>query len=87
MKFTRQAAADLEFWKRSNPATVRRIKRLLNDIEASPFSGLGKPEALKHDLAGWWSRRITGEHRLVYRVNNGQIEVASLRFHYAKPRK
>lgn len=46
MKFTRQAAADLEFWKRSNPATVKRIKLLLSDIEASPYSGLGKPEAL-----------------------------------------
>lgn len=87
MKFTRQAAADLEFWKRSNPAAVRRIRLLLNDIQASPFSGLGKPEALKHDLAGWWSRRITGEHRLVYRLNNGEIEVASLRFHYAKSKR
>lgn len=84
MKFTRQAAADLEFWKRSNPATVKRIKLLLSDIEASPYSGLGKPEALKHDLAGWWSRRITSEHRLVYRLNNGEIEVSSLRFHYSK---
>lgn len=87
MKFTRQAAADLEFWKRSNPATVKRIKLLLDDIEASPFTGLGKPEALKHDLAGWWSRRITGEHRLVYRLNNGEIEVSSCRFHYQKSRK
>lgn len=87
MKFTRQAAADLEFWKRSNPATVKRIKLLLTDIQESPFSGIGKPEALKHDLSGWWSRRITGEHRLVYRVNEGEIEVSSCRFHYQKPKK
>ena len=87
MKFTRQAADDLEFWKRSNASTVKRIKLLLDDIEAHPFTGLGKPEALKHDLAGWWSRRITAEHRLVYRVNNGEVEVSACRFHYSNPRK
>lgn len=87
MKFTRQAAADLEFWKRSSAPTVKRIKLLLADIEVHPFAGIGKPEALKHDLSGWWSRRITGEHRLVYRVYNGEIEISSCRFHYAKPKK
>ena len=59
MKFTRQAADDLEFWKRSSAPTVKRIKLLLADIELHPFAGIGKPEALKHDLSGWWSRRIT----------------------------
>lgn len=84
MKFTRQAADDLEFWKRSSPQTVKRIKLLLANIETSPFAGLGKPEALKHDLSGWWSRRITGEHRLIYRLNGDEIEISSLRFHYPK---
>lgn len=86
MKFTRQAADDLEFWKRSSAPTVKRIKLLLADIELHPFAGIGKPEALKHDLSGWWSRRITAEHRLVYRVNNGEIEISQCRFHYAKPK-
>ena len=84
MKFTRQAADDLEFWKRSNPALLKRIKQLFGDIESHPFTGIGKPEALKHDLAGWWSRRITHEHRVVYRIKDGDIEVVSLRFHYQR---
>ncbi len=86
MKFTRQAAEDIEFWKRSSPQVVKRIKLLLEDIGAHPFTGLGKPEALKHDLSGWWSRRITEEHRLVYRLRNGELEISSCRFHYQKPK-
>jgi toxin YoeB len=59
-----------------------RIVKLVKDIERDPFVGLGKPEPLKHDLAGLWSRRITDEHRLVYKVTEDEIIIVSCRFHY-----
>ena len=62
---------------------VRRINLLIKDIERSPFEGVGKPEALKYNLSGWRSRRITDEHRLVYRVQGDELHVASLRYHYS----
>lgn len=78
------AAEHLEFWKRTNPAIVKRIKRLLEDIQQHPFEGIGKPEPLKYELSGKWSRRINAEHRLVYSVSENIIEVYvfSMRSHY-----
>ena len=79
------AQADREYWKRTgNKAIMKRISALLADIQAHPFSGIGKPEPLKHDLKGLWSRRITQEHRLVYSVSDGMIYVYvfSMRDHY-----
>ncbi len=62
---------------------MNKITQLITAIEQSPFDGIGKPEALKYDLSGFWSRRINQEHRLVYRViNENQVEFVSLRFHY-----
>ena len=70
-------------WKKSgNRAIQQRIERLLENICQTPYSGIGKPEPLKHELSGYWSRRITEEHRLVYSVNENRIIVISLRFHY-----
>jgi toxin YoeB len=80
--FTEQAAKDLAYWRENNPAMVTRIKTILESIQNSPFSGIGKPEPLKHDLSGCWSRRINREHRLVYRVERGEILVLQCRFHY-----
>lgn len=63
---------------------VRRLNRVIEDTLREPISGIGKPEALKGELAGYWSRRITEEHRLVYKVTDTQIIIASCRFHYSR---
>ena len=77
-----QAREDLAYWNRHDQAKTRRIRALLADITRTPYSGLGKPEPLKYDLAGYWSRRIDREHRLVYKVAGDTLYVASCRFHY-----
>ena len=79
----------LEQWndqKRTNTQVAKRIKKLLEDICAHPFTGIGKPEPLKFDLAGKWSRRINSEHRIIYKVSDGMIEidVLSMKYHYPK---
>ena len=82
-----QAVKDYNFWKESgNKAILKKIKRLLEDMAEHPFIGIGKPEALKYDLAGYWSRRINTEHRIVYRVIDDviEIEVLAMRYHYRK---
>ena len=84
--FLPQADADLEYWKSiGNERILKRIRDLLEDIQLHPFSGIGKPEALK-GTNGKWSRRITDEHRLVYSISSGRIYVyvISLRYHYSK---
>jgi toxin YoeB len=76
-----------EYWKKSgNKAIMNRITALLKDIMEHPYTGMGKPEALKYDLAGKWSRRINSEHRLIYSVNEDIITVYvfSMRYHYSK---
>ena len=73
---------DLAYWVSHDRKIAKRIVRLINDIERHPFEGLGKPEPLKHDLSGFWSRRITDEHRLVYAVEEGQLLIAQARYHY-----
>ncbi|MDR0698863.1 MAG: Txe/YoeB family addiction module toxin [Tannerella sp.] len=84
--FSPEALEDYAYWKDSSPATVGRIKRLLKDMSAHPFSGIGKPERLKYDLSGKWSRRINAEHRIVYvvRPSIGDIYVLALRYHYSR---
>ena len=67
-EFTENGWEDFQFWFETDSSIVEKIKDLLNQIKKSPFQGTGKPEPLKHDLKGFWSRRITGEHRLVYKV-------------------
>jgi toxin YoeB len=85
--WTREALEDYEYWQRNDPKVIIAINDLINDIQqGNPFKGLGKPEPLKHSLKGWWSRRITREHRLVYRVTGKgaaqQLEIAACRYHY-----
>lgn len=70
------------FKEGGNSIILKRIRQLLEDIQNNPFQGIGKPEALKYNLSGKWSRRINQEHRLVYKVENDIITVYSLRFHY-----
>lgn len=82
--FLVKALEDIEFWKKTGNKTIQtRISKLLESISKTPYSGIGKPEPLKHQLSGYWSRRITDEHRLVYTVVADRIKVISLRFHYS----
>ncbi|MBR1520902.1 MAG: Txe/YoeB family addiction module toxin [Bacteroidaceae bacterium] len=87
IKFLPRAEEDLEYWKRTgNKRMMKRISTLLADILAHPFTGIGKPEPLKGEQHGLWSRRITDEHRLVYSISDGMVYVyvLSLRYHYSK---
>jgi toxin YoeB len=78
-----QALTDLAYWKSTNQKSIlKRIELLLRSIEKSPFDGIGKPEKLKHVLTGFWSRRITDKHRLIYNVQPNQIIILSLKGHY-----
>ncbi len=84
--WTEDAWQDYLFWQDSDRKVLGSINDLIRDIKRDPFKGQGKPEPLKHALQGWWSRRITGEHRLVYRVTGKdearQVEIVQCRFHY-----
>lgn len=85
--YSPQAQEDKDYWLQSgNENVMKRISSLLADIQQHPFSGIGKPEPLKGNFQGMWSRRITNEHRLVYSVASGMIYVyvLSMRFHYSK---
>jgi toxin YoeB len=73
---------DYEEWQSCDKNTVKRINNLIKDIERNGNTGIGKPEPLKHDLSGFWSRQIDKEHRLVYRIINDQIEIAQCKGHY-----
>ena len=84
VRFTAERLRDFGYWEATSPRLVTKIDNLISSIEASPFTGLGKPESLKGNWSGWWSRRITDEHRLIYRVRAGGIEIARCRYHYSK---
>ena len=73
---------DFIYWVENDRKIAARIVRLIKDIEREPFDGLGKPEPLRHDLTGFWSRRITDEHRLVYSVDQERVLIAQARYHY-----
>jgi len=73
---------DYLYWQMQDKKTLRKVNELIKDCQRSPFKGLGKPEALKNDLSGWWSRRITQEHRLVYKVEKNMLYIAQCRKHY-----
>ncbi|MDA1044008.1 MAG: Txe/YoeB family addiction module toxin [Verrucomicrobia bacterium] len=80
--FADRAWDDFTYWIDQDRKIAKRIIRLLKEIEREPFEGIGKPEPLKHDLTGFWSRRITDEHRLVYSIEKNKILVAQARYHY-----
>ena len=84
--FSGAALADYVGWAREDAKVLARINTLIEECRRTPFTGTGKPEPLRQNLTGWWSRRITGEHRLVYRVRGSgeaqAVEVLSCRYHY-----
>ena len=73
---------DYLYWQKQDKKILKKVNELIKDCQRSPFDGIGKPEALKNDLSGWWSRRITQEHRLVYRVESNMLYIAQCRKHY-----
>ena len=86
--YTPEAAGHIAYWRKKDQKIVEKIKSLLSSIQETPFEGIGKPEALRFGLSGYWSRRIKRDHRLVYRISGAgddQVcEVYSCRFHYDK---
>ncbi|HNR09247.1 MAG TPA: Txe/YoeB family addiction module toxin [Saprospiraceae bacterium] len=80
--FVAESWEDYLYWQKTDKKMMFRINLLLKDISKNPFSGLGKPELLKYKYKGFWSRRIDGEHRLIYQVNGDEILIAKCRFHY-----
>ncbi len=83
IEYTLKAQNDLAYWKKINNIIIlKRIRKLIESILETPFEGIGKPEPLKHQLAGAWSRRIDSEHRLVYEVEKEDITVLSMKGHY-----
>jgi toxin YoeB len=82
IKWTPAAMEDYHYWQKRNPKKVERINELIKDCKHNPFKGIGKPEPLKGNLSGYWSRRIDNEHRLVYSISKGTLTVIQCRFHY-----
>jgi toxin YoeB len=79
-----KAFGEMSYWAETDRNVLVKIFELIKDIQRSPFSGIGKPEPLKHQLKGLWSRRITQEHRLIYKVSGEELIIVSCRFHYSK---
>lgn len=88
LAFTPRGWSDYLFWQENEVAILARVNELIRDVTRTPFTGIGKPEPLIGNMRGWWSRRITLEHRLVYRVRGAgdeqTLEIASCRFHYGR---
>lgn len=80
--FAEGAWEDYQHWLHNDRRMLERINKLIREVQREPFAGVGKPEPLKHALAGYWSRRITDEHRMVYRVQDDTLCIAQLRYHY-----
>lgn len=80
--FSEQAWADYLHWQATDRRMLERVNTLLREIARQPFQGIGKPEPLRHALKGYWSRRIDGEHRLVYKIEADSVLIAQVRFHY-----
>lgn len=83
IEFTLKAKEDIDFWKKAgNKIILKKIRSLLENIQKTPFEGIGKPEQLKYEWVGYWSRRINHEHRLIYEVRSIKIIIHSLKGHY-----
>ena len=80
--FSDDAWEDYLYWQATDKSVMKKINTLIKEIERTPFEGSGKPEPLKHNLSGWWSRRINLEHRLVYKIENDTIVISQCRFNY-----
>jgi toxin YoeB len=82
LEFKERAFEDLQYWVQTNPKLAKRLLRLIEETRRNPFVGAGKPEPLRGELSGWWSRRIDQEHRLIYRVEGDGLILAQARGHY-----
>ncbi|MBQ2315277.1 MAG: Txe/YoeB family addiction module toxin [Treponema sp.] len=82
VSFTLSAFEDYQHWAKDDKTVFRKINSLIKEILRTPFAGTGKPEPLKHELSGFWSRRITEEHRLVYKVEKDELMIVSCKYHY-----
>lgn len=82
LTFSEHAWEDYLYWQKTDKKVLRRINQLIKEIQRTPFEGIGKPEPLKHNLSGYWSRRINDEHRIVYKVTEDSLLIAQLRYHY-----
>ena len=80
--FSENAWEDYLYWQRTDKRISKRINDLIKDIQKNKYEGIGKPEPLKHNLSGYWSRRITSEHRLIYKIEKKEILIAQMRYHY-----
>lgn len=80
--FSNKAWEEYMYWQQTDKQILKKINQLIRDIKREPFDGIGKPEPLKYELSGFWSRRISDEHRLVYEVSESYIAIVSCRFHY-----
>ncbi len=80
--FSENAWEDYLYWQKTDKKLLNRINKLIKETKRQPFEGVGKPEPLKHGLAGYWSRRINDEHRMVYKVTDDALLLAQLRYHY-----
>lgn len=84
LAWTREAWSDYQYWQKQDKKTLKRINRLVQEAMRSPFEGIGKPEPLKENLSGFWSRRIDETNRLVYAVDDDRLTIVSCRYHYSK---
>jgi toxin YoeB len=84
LSWTKESWADYIYWQGQDRKTLKRINKLIEDTKRSPFKGIGKPEPLKENLSGFWSRRVDDTNRLVYAVDNNQLTIISCRYHYEK---
>ncbi|AVY65658.1 Txe/YoeB family addiction module toxin [Xanthomonas translucens] len=82
LQFSDNAWEDYLYWQQTDKKMLKRINDLIKAIQRDPFQGVGKPEPLRHALAGYWSRRINDEHRIVYKVEAGVLLIAQVRYHY-----
>ncbi|MGA7950027.1 MAG: Txe/YoeB family addiction module toxin [Thiobacillaceae bacterium] len=80
--FSEAAWEDYLHWQKTDRRLLERVNLLIRDIERNAYTGIGKPEPLKHALSGYWSRRINDEHRIVYKIQGGDLLIAQLRYHY-----
>lgn len=84
LKWADEAWEDYLWWHKHDRRLYERVNKLIEEIRKDPFRGIGKPEPLRHEWSGYWSRRINEEHRLVYKVGKGVLFIAACRYHYSK---
>jgi len=82
LTFSEHAWEDYLYWQKTDKKILIRVNQLIKEIQRTPFEGIGKPEPLKHNLSGYWSRRINDEHRIVYKLTENSLLIAQLRYHY-----